>query len=167
MTGQEKLQEYNEALQEYNEAFQEANKALQEYNEALQEANKAQDRLNIVENELRQMVDAFFGLCLGVRNFKSMKYGENTTDLCVESEILEEEKDYCLPVPTSIILKYLDGNTEEATKEFQKWHNGYYWEQKRREEEERDRQEEEALAKADAEKEYNLFLKLKQKFEGN
>lgn len=33
---------------------------LQEYNEALQEANKAQARVNVVENELRQMVHSFF-----------------------------------------------------------------------------------------------------------
>jgi hypothetical protein len=139
---------------------------LQEYNEALQEANKAQARVNVVENELRQMVHSFFADCRGGWYFNSMKYGENTTELCVEEVSMGEGEDYCFPVPTSIILKYLDGNTEEATKEFQKWHKGYR-EQKRREEEERKRQEEEALAKADAEKEYNLFLKLKQKFEGN
>lgn len=32
---------------------------LQEYNEALQEVNKAQARVNVVENELRQMVHSF------------------------------------------------------------------------------------------------------------
>ena len=139
---------------------------LQEYKEALEEANKAQARVNNVESELRQMVHSFFADCRGGWYFSSMNYGEETTKLCVEEVIMGEGEDYCFPVPTSIILKYLDGNTEEATKEFQKWHKNY-WEQKRREEEERERQEEEALAKANEKNEYNLFLKLKQKFEGN
>ena len=85
---------------------------LQEYNEALQEANKAQARVNVVENELRQMVHSFFADCRGGWYFNSMKYGENTTELCVEEVIMGEGEDYCFPVPTSIILKYLDGNTE-------------------------------------------------------
>ena len=44
-----------------------------------------------------------------------------------------EGEDYTFPVPTAIIRKYLDGDKEDATKEFQKWHNEY-WEQKKREE---------------------------------
>ena len=126
---------------------------LKEYSEALQEAKKAQDRVSNIENELCQMVHAFFADCRGSWYYRSMKYGENTTSLCVEEVIMGEGEDYCFLVPTSIILKYLDGNTEEAVKEFQKWHKEY-WEQKHREEE-HERQE----------SEYNLFLKLKQKFE--
>lgn len=139
---------------------------LQEYKEALEEANKAQARINVIENELCRMVYAFFADCRGGWYFSSMKYGEKTTNLCVEEVIMGEGEDYCFPVPTSIILKYLDGNTEEATKEFQKWHKNY-WEQKRREEERERQEEEEAIAKANEKNEYNLFLKLKQKFEGN
>jgi hypothetical protein len=39
---------------------------LQEYNEALQEANKAQARVNVVENELRQMVHSFLRIAEAV-----------------------------------------------------------------------------------------------------
>lgn len=126
-----------------------------------------------VEDDLCQMVDAFFKDCTGSWFFHSIDYGNefcttlsvpNVANLCVDEVITGEGKYYTLPVPTLIILKYLDGNQEEAAKEFIKWRNEY-WEQKKREQEEVERREKEALTKKKEEDEYQLYLKLKEKFE--
>lgn len=140
--------------------------------EKLKACQDAQKIVNEVEHELRQMVDAFFADCQGTWYYDNLDYDGVITDgsipkiinLRVEEVIMGEGEYYTFPVPSSIIRKYLDGNKEEAAKEFQKWHKEY-WEQKKREEEEAKRREEEALAKAREEDEYKLYLKLKDKFE--
>lgn len=140
--------------------------------EKLKAYQDAQKIVIDVKHELRQMVDAFFKDCNGSWFYSSLEYDGLITEgsipkiinLCVEEVIMGEGEYYTFPVPSSIIMKYLDGNKEEAAKEFQKWHKEY-WEQKRREEEEKERREEEALAKAKEEDEYKLYLKLKDKFE--
>lgn len=140
--------------------------------EKLKAYQDAQKIVNDVEHELRQMVDAFFKDCSGFWYYKDLEYDGLITEgsipkiinLCVEEVIMGEGEYYTYPVPSSIIRKYLDGDKEEAAKEFQKWHKEY-WEQKRREEEEKERREEEALAKAKEEDEYKRYLQLKEKFE--
>lgn len=140
--------------------------------EKLKAYQDAQKITNDVEHELRQMVDAFFKDCSGIWYYKDLEYDGLITEgsipkiinLCVEEVIMGEGEYYTYPVPSSIIRKYLDGDKEEAAKEFQKWHKEY-WEQKRREEEEKERREEEALAKAREEDEYKRYLQLKEKFE--
>lgn len=144
--------------------------------EQLKAYQDGQKIVNEVEDELDKMVDAFFAEPSGERIatwfFKDLEYDGLITEgsipkiinLCVEEVIMGEGEYYTFPVPSSIIMKYLDGNKEEAAKEFQKWHKEY-WEQKRREEEEKERREEEALAKAKEEDDYKLYLKLKDKFE--
>lgn len=129
--------------------------------------------INAVEGELRKMVDAFFKDCSGSWYFQSLDYGNEfctaisvpkVANLCVEEVIMGEGEEYNFPVPTKLIMKYLDGDKDEAAKEFQKWHKEY-WEQKKREAEEAERRDKEALAKAKEEDEYKLYLKLKDKFE--
>ena len=141
--------------------------------EKLHAYQNAYKTINAVGEELHKMVEAFFKDCTGGWYFHSIDYGKEfctaisvpkVTNLCVEEVIMGEGEYYTFPVPSSIIMKYLDGNKDEAAKEFQKWHKEY-WEQKRREEEEKERREEEALAKAKEEDEYKLYLKLKDKFE--
>lgn len=140
--------------------------------EKLKAYQDAQKIVNDVEHELRQMVDAFFKDCSGIWYYKDLEYDGVITEgsitkninLRVEEVIMGEGEYYTFPVPSSIISKYLDGDKEEAAKEFQKWHKEY-WEQKRREEEEKERREEEALAKAKEEDEYKRYLQLKEKFE--
>lgn len=144
--------------------------------EKLKAYQDAQKIVNDVENELDKMVDDFFAEPSGERiatwYYKSLEYDGLITEgsipkiinLCVEEVIMGEGEYYTFPVPSSIIRKYLDGDKEEAAKEFQKWHKEY-WEQKKREEEEAERREEEALAKAQEEAEYKRYLQLKEKFE--
>jgi hypothetical protein len=141
--------------------------------EKLHAYQNAYRTINAVEAELRKMVDAFFKDCTGGWYFQSLDYGNEfctaisvpkVANLCVEEVIMGEGEDYTFPVPTSIIMKYLDGNKEEAVKEFQKWHKEY-WEQKKREKEEQERREKEALAKAREEDEYKRYLQLKEKFD--
>lgn len=142
--------------------------------EKLKAYQDAQKIANDIEHELRQMVDAFFNDCSGICCYKDLEYDGLITEgsipkiinLCVEEVIMGEGEYYTYPVPSSIIRKYLDGDKEEAAKEFQKWHKEY-WEQKKREQEEQEHREKEALAKAREENEYNLYLKLKEKFEKN
>lgn len=132
--------------------------------ENLKKCQDAQKIVNEVETELDKMVNAFFADCQGTWYYKNLKWSKpQIINLCVEEVIMGEGEYYTFPVPTSIIRKYLDGDKEEA-KEFQKWHKEY-WEQKKREEEEAKRSEEEAIAKSREEDEYNLYLKLKEKFE--
>ena len=136
---------------------------------AYQDGQKIVDE---VEHELGKMVDAFFADCRGYWTFENLEYEGQITEgsipkiinLHVEEVIMGEGEYYTFPVPSSIIRKYLDGNKEEAAKEFQQWHKEY-WEQKKREQEEAERREKEALAKKSEEDEYNLYLKLKDKFE--
>lgn len=133
--------------------------------EKLKKCQDAQKIVNEVETELDKMVNAFFADCQGTWYYKNLKWSKpQIINLCVEEVIMGEGEYYTFPVPTSIIRKYLDGDKEEAAKEFQKWHKEY-WEQKKREEEEAKRSEEEAIAKSREEDEYNLYLKLKEKFE--
>ena len=140
--------------------------------EKLKAYQDSQKVVNEVENELDKMVDAFFKDCNGTWFFKDLEYDGLITEgsipkiinLGVEEVIMGEGEYYSFPVPSSIIRKYLDGDKEEATKEFQKWHKEY-WEQKKREEEERERRENEALAKKREEDEYKRYLQLKEKFE--
>ena len=140
--------------------------------EKLKAYQDAQKIVTEVENELDKMVDAFFKDCRGSWYYKDLEYDGLITDgsipkiinLCVEEVIMGEGEYYTFPVPSSIIRKYLDGDKEEAAKEFQKWHKEY-WEQKKREEEEAKRREKEALAKAQEEAEYKRYLQLKEKFE--
>lgn len=140
--------------------------------EKLKAYQDSQKIVNEVENELDKMVDAFFKDCMGSWYYKDLGYDGLITDgsipkiinLCVEEVIMGEGEYYTFPVPSSIIRKYLDGDKEEAAKEFQKWHKEY-WEQKKREEEEAKRREKEALAKAQEEDEYKRYLQLKEKFE--
>lgn len=141
--------------------------------EKLHAYQNAYRTINAVEDEFRQMVDAFFKDCTGCWYFQSIDYGNEfctalsvpkVTNLCVEEVIMGEGETYTFPVPTSIIRKYLDGSKEEAAKEFQQWHKEY-WEQKKREKEEAERREKEALAKKSEEDEYKLYLKLKDKFD--
>ena len=133
--------------------------------EKLKSCQDAQTIVNEGETELDKMVDAFFADCQGTWYYKNLKWSKpQIINLCVEEVIMGEGEDYTFPVPTAIIRKYLDGDKEDATKEFQKWHNEY-WEQKKREEEEKERREEEALAKEKEEDEYKRYLKLKEKFE--
>lgn len=109
------------------------------------------------------MVNAFFADCQVSWYYKNLKWSKpQIINLCVEEVIMGEGEYYTFPVQTSIIRKYLDGDKEEAAKEFQKWHKEY-WEQKKREEEEAKRSEEEAIAKSREEDEYKLYLKLKEK----
>lgn len=125
-----------------------------------------------VKHELRQMVDAFFADCQGSWYYRDLEYDGVITEgsipkiinLCVEEVIMGEGEYYTFPVPSAIIRKYLDGDKEEAAKEFQKWHKEY-WEQKKREEEEAERRKEEALAKEREEDEYKQYIQLKEKFE--
>lgn len=140
--------------------------------EKLKAYQDSQKIVNEVENELDKMVDAFFADCRGSWYYKDLEYDGLITEgsipkiinLCVEEVIMGEGEYYTFPVPSSIIRKYLDGDKEEAAKEFQKWHKEY-WEQKKREKEEAKRREEEALAKAREEDEYKRYLQLKEKFE--
>lgn len=144
--------------------------------EKLKAYQDSQKIVNEVESELDKMVDAFFAEPSGERIatwfFKDLEYDGLITEgsipkiinLCVEEVIMGEGEYYSFPVPSSIIRKYLDGDKEEAVKEFQKWHKEY-WEQKKREEEEKERREKEALAKAAEEAEYKRYLQLKEKFE--
>jgi len=140
--------------------------------EKLKAYHDAQKIVNEVESELDKMVDAFFKDCNGSWYYKDFEYDGLITEgsvpkiikLCVEEVIMGEGEYYTFPVPSSIIRKYLDGDKEEAAKEFQKWHKEY-WEQKKREEEEAKRREKEALAKAQEEAEYKKYLQLKEKFE--
>lgn len=144
--------------------------------EKLKAYQDSQKIVNEVENELDKMVDAFFAEPSGERIatwfFKDLEYDGLITEgsipqiinLCVEEVIMGEGEYYTFPVPSSIIRKYLDGDKEEAAKEFQKWHKEY-WEQKKREQEEQERREKEALAKACEEDEYKRYLQLKEKFE--
>lgn len=148
--------------------------------EKLHAYQNAYKTINAVEDELRKMVDAFFRDCNGDWYFQSIDYGKEfctaisvpkVANLCVEEVIMGEVEYYTFPVPSSILRKYLDGDKEEAAKEFQKWHKEY-WEQKKREEEQKKREEEEAkrrekeaLAKAQEEAEYKRYLQLKEKFE--
>lgn len=140
--------------------------------EKLKAYQDAQKIVNEVENELDKMVDAFFKDCRGSWYYKDLGYDGLITEgsipkvinLCVEEVIMGEGEYYTFPVPSSILRKYLDGDKEEAAKEFQKWHKEY-WEQKKREEEEAKRREKEALAKAQEEAEYKRYLQLKEKFE--
>ena len=140
--------------------------------EKLKAYQDSQKIVNEVENELDKMVDAFFKDCRGSWYYKDLEYDGLITEgsipkivnLCVEEVIMGEGEYYTFPVPSSIIRKYLDGDKEEATKEFQKWHKEY-WEQKKREEEEAKRREKEALAKAQEDAEYKRYLQLKEKFE--
>lgn len=140
--------------------------------EKLKAYQDAQKIVNDVEHELRQMVDAFFKDCSGIWYYKDLEYDGLITEgsipkiinLCVEEVIMGEGEYYTFPVPSSIIMKYLDGDKDEAAKEFQKWHKEY-WEQKKREAEEAERRDKEAIAKAKEEDEYKLYLKLKDKFE--
>lgn len=144
--------------------------------EKLKAYQDGQKIVNEVEDELDRMVDAFFAEPSGKRIatwvFKNLEYDGLITEgsipkiinLCVEEVIMGEGEYYTFPVPSSIIRKYLDGDKEEAAKEFQKWHKEY-WEQKKREAEEAERRDKEALAKAKEEDEYKLYLKLKDKFE--
>jgi hypothetical protein len=141
--------------------------------EKLHAYQNAYRTINAVEAELRKMVNAFFKDCPGGWYLQSLDFGNEfctaisvpkIVNLCVEEVIMGEGEYYTFPVPSSIIMKYLDGNKEEAAKEFQQWHKEY-WEQKKREQEEAKRREDEALAKKSEEDEYKLYLKLKDKFE--
>lgn len=140
--------------------------------EKLKAYQDAQKIVNEVEHELRQMVDAFFADCQGTWCYDNLDYDGAITEgsipkilnLRVEEVIMGEGEYYTFPVPSSIIRKYLDGDKEEAAKEFQKWHKEYL-EQKQREEEEAERRKEEALAKEREEDEHKLYLQLKEKFE--
>ena len=97
---------------------------------ALQDAKKI---VTEVENELRQMVYAFFADCRGTWSYKDLEHDGAITEgsiykiinLCVEEVIMGEGEEYTFPVPSSIIRKYLDGNKDEAAKEFMQWHQGY------------------------------------------
>ena len=140
--------------------------------EKLKAYQDAQKIVNEVEHELCQMVDAFFADCQGSWYYDNLDYDGVITEgsipkiinLCVEEVIMGEGVYYTFPVPSSIIRKYLDGNKEEAAKEFQTWHKEYR-EQKKREEEEAKRREKEVLEKAREEYEYKQYLQLKEKFE--
>lgn len=140
--------------------------------EKLKAYQDAQKIVIEVKHELRQMVDAFFADCQGSWYYRDLEYDGVVTEgsmpkiinLCVDEVIMGEGEHYTFPVPSSIIRKYLDGDKEEAAKEFQKWHKEY-WEQKQREEEEAVRRKEEALAKELEEDEYKRYLQLKEKFE--
>ena len=140
--------------------------------EKLKAYQDSQKIVNEVENELDKMVDEFFKDCSGTWYYKDLEYDGLITEgsipkiinLCVEEVIMGEGEYYTFPVPSSIIRKYLDGDKEEAAKEFQKWHKEY-WEQKKREQEEEERREKEALVKACEEYEYKRYLQLKEKFE--
>ena len=140
--------------------------------EKLKAYQDSQKIVNEVENELDKMVDEFFKDCSGTWYYKDLEYDGLITEgsipkiinLCVEEVIMGEGEYYTFPVPSSIIRKYLDGDKEEAAKEFQKWHKEY-WEQKKREQEEEELREKEALVKACEEYEYKRDLQVKEKFE--
>ena len=134
--------------------------------EKLREFQNAKTIVDSVEDELYHMVDPFFKDCQGTWYFESLNFSEETCELHVEEVIMGEGEYYNFPVPTHIITKYLDGDKEEAAKEFQLWHKEY-WAIKKREEEEKQRLEREAEAKAQEQRDYDTFLKLKERFEGN